>query len=560
MARMALRIVLKQLHFIDDKIAFFDIPALEIDTEVDGLLVLRGITFSLSTLSFVVHGVEVGIKLSDDMELAIQTERVEVKLFRGIWVSDCFANLKGGKYEMTFGDVERKTVDAEGDQVFVEETPLLKAAAMASNEHLSSMENIPKIETKVKMKDHLTNGAPPEDIKPKTGLTDMKKMSPDNDLAIFRYRKILASINSTSSITQARNHIRNTSDSEELHEDDNALRAAICSQLHSHPSVPHPPRHSIKVTTLRNLSSAYMKRFMHRLPMLLRALLNPLAYFHPVNISYITATASGRWIETMLVENIFKDYWSSDSEISSLKKRIASWLSDANFALELGGINGLAQVPFISTYDITANLGFEDVMAYRAMPKEVHLHQVVRLGGADATFAVPSFLLPHHEHLLPPMPTPSEKQEAEQDIQDADGKPKKVQAEQGLKQLVKDEANVKISAHARLPAVLSQELLDFIAALIKASKIVERQDSIGEQEISGRKSFGEKVGDGIKEGFKRTVVDGVVNDRWIARLVGKVTKKLEVAIGEVGYSGNIPVKLGPYRGEWKKVEGEKILP
>jgi hypothetical protein len=41
-------------------------------------MVLRGITFSLSTLSFVVHGVEVGIKLSDDMELAIQSEMVKV--------------------------------------------------------------------------------------------------------------------------------------------------------------------------------------------------------------------------------------------------------------------------------------------------------------------------------------------------------------------------------------------------------------------------------------------------------------------------------------------------
>jgi hypothetical protein len=120
---------LKQLHFIDDKIAFFDIPALEIDTDVDGLMVLRGITFSLSTLSFVVHGVEVGIKLSDDMELAIQTERVTVALFRSIDIGDCFANLKGGEFEMTFGSLEKKTTDSDGDEVFVEDTPLLKAAS-----------------------------------------------------------------------------------------------------------------------------------------------------------------------------------------------------------------------------------------------------------------------------------------------------------------------------------------------------------------------------------------------------------------------------------------------
>ncbi|KAJ4159448.1 uncharacterized protein LMH87_008349 [Akanthomyces muscarius] len=82
--RWMLRGLLKQLHFVDDKIALFDIPALEIDVDVDGLMVLRGVTLSLSTLSFTVHGVEVGIKLSDDLELAIQTERVTVALFRSI--------------------------------------------------------------------------------------------------------------------------------------------------------------------------------------------------------------------------------------------------------------------------------------------------------------------------------------------------------------------------------------------------------------------------------------------------------------------------------------------
>jgi hypothetical protein len=127
--RRNLRGLLKQLHFIDDKIAFFDIPALEIDTEVDGLMVLRGITFSLSSLGFVVHGVEVGIKLSDDMELAIQSEEVKVKLFRGIEVGDCFANLKGGQYEMTFGSLEGKSKDADGNSVFLKDTPLLKAAS-----------------------------------------------------------------------------------------------------------------------------------------------------------------------------------------------------------------------------------------------------------------------------------------------------------------------------------------------------------------------------------------------------------------------------------------------
>ena len=36
--RARLRGLPKQLHFVDDKIALFDIPALEIDVDVDGLM------------------------------------------------------------------------------------------------------------------------------------------------------------------------------------------------------------------------------------------------------------------------------------------------------------------------------------------------------------------------------------------------------------------------------------------------------------------------------------------------------------------------------------------
>lgn len=558
--RKNLRRVIRQLHFIDDKIAFFDIPALEIDTEVDGLMVLRGITFSLSTLSFVVHGVEVGIKLSNDMELAIQTEKVTVSLCRKIEVGDCFANLKGGEYEMTFAKMEEKTTDEDGDAVFISDTPLLKAASRGDGQQ-------PRPQM-VKMTSQMTNGSPPKPSPVGDAVKDIKQLVPDNEVASGRYRQTLAFIDETSTIQQARKHVKHiTKDSSNTEKnfddkDDNAMRAAICSQLHSKPSVPHPPRRSIKVTTLQNLSPPYIRRFLHRLPMLLRLILNPLAYFHPVNISSITATASGRWIETMLVQKIFKDYGETDSELKSLKARISSWLSDANFAVELGTIVGLAQVPFLPSYDINCNLSFEDVMTYRAIPKEVNLNQVLRLGGADARFVVPSFLLPHHEHLLPPHPTKEQKDDLEDDVEAADGKPKEIQAQHTLNQALKDEANVKISIHARLPACFDQELLDFIAALVKATKVVEieKAPSAMDQEVSNVAEFAGALKGKVKEGVKKAVVDGVVNERWIAKMVGKVTRKMEEARGDVGYSGDIPVPLGVYRETGWRKEGEKLLP
>jgi hypothetical protein len=61
LARKALRTILgSQPHFIRDKLALFNLPALEIDTDVDGLFVIRGLTVSFSSLTLVAHGIELG--------------------------------------------------------------------------------------------------------------------------------------------------------------------------------------------------------------------------------------------------------------------------------------------------------------------------------------------------------------------------------------------------------------------------------------------------------------------------------------------------------------------
>ena len=560
--RKALRKVLKELHFLNDKIAFFDIPGLEIDTEVDGLMALRGITFSLSTLSFVVHGVEVGIKLSDDMELAIQVEEVTVKLFRSIDISDCFANIKGGEFEMTFHRLGESSSDSDGDPILVTDTPLLRAATFAGLE----AESLHEAHEAKKMTEVLTDGAPPEDSSFKEGLASVTPMSPDNEEAFGRYRQTLEALEKSNTIYRSRLAAKKLADREQNDIDKhdlNAIRATICAKMQGEPSVPHPPSRSIKVTTLQHLMPLEIRRFIHRLPMLLRLLLNPLSYFHPVKIASITATGSGHWIESMLMEHLFEDLASTDTEVRKLKEKICRWLCDAKFAIELGEITGFAQVPFIPTYNINCSLQVDDVMAYRALLKEEHLRQVIRLGGADATFQIPSFLLPHHEHLLPPVPTSEDKQELEKDIEQADGIPKTVQAERSLIQAHKDEANVVFSAHARLPAVFDQELLDFAASLVKALKVIELENEPGafDEEIRGIKEFGRALKGGMKDGMKKKALDVVVSDRWIAKIVGKIMRKMETAQGDLGYKGDLPVKLGLYRNvEEVRAEGEKLLP
>jgi hypothetical protein len=522
--RKGARGLLKQLHFIDDKIAFFHIPALEIDTEVDGLMVLRGITFSLSTLSFVVHGIEVAIKLTEDIELAISTNKVEVKLFRSITISDCFANLKGGEFEMTFGKLEGNTGVSNRKQVLMEDSPLLKAAS--GNGDRRTLHSFQSRACKLKMAEKLSDGSVPENFSVREDLKNIEKMNPSRDEATGRYSEMIEFIKETSSIHGASQYAESIS--KESHgrgralslDDNDAVRAELCSQLHGKPSTPHPPSRSIKVTTIQNLVPPYIRRLLHRLPMLLRLLLNPIAYFHPVRITAISAAASGSWINDTLLTKVLHTGLSTDGEISTLQSRVSAWLSDANFVVELGGITCQTQVPFLPSYDIIGQLRSEDVMAYRTLPRQTDLKQVVRFGGADACFGIPSFLLPHHEHILPPIPSASHKANLSENIEQAKGVPKEIEAEHDLEQAEKDEANVKLSVHARLPACFDQELLDWVAALVKATKVIEmeKSESIMDDEVHGVREFGKALRGGLKEGVKKVVVDGVINEKWIARV------------------------------------------
>ena len=449
--RQQLRLLLRQLHFVNDKIAFFDLPALEIDTIVDSPMVVRGLTVSLSSLTILALGIEVGIKLSDDMELALQVAYVKIPLFCRIEVSDVHANLKGGEYEMTFGHLEDSTRDEDDDPLMATDTPLLRAATIGGDNET------------IKMISKMTeSSSTPRDSSAKAGINSVITVSPDNDDANGYNHKTLDVIERTNAITQARKRLSKAAATQDtdttLHlTNDKDLWAAICSELHNKPSISHPPTRSIKVTTLqKNLSAPWVGTFLHRLPMLLRLLLNPLSYFHPIHVLSITAAGSGRWISYMLGEKIFQDYGEGAAEIRRLEQKIISWLSEANFVLQLADILGIAQTPFLPHFDINCQLKIDDVLAYRSLPSSIELKQVTRLGGADATFAIPAFLLPHHEHILPPVPTKQIVKQMEKEVEVADGLPKTIQALQSLEQVAKDETNVTMSVHASLPACFDQ--------------------------------------------------------------------------------------------------------
>jgi hypothetical protein len=234
---------------------------------------------------------------------------------------------------MTFGKLARRIT---GDTLMISYTPLLQAAALKGNTTRPDL---------TRLRSRLTNGAEPQAVSLKAGFNSLTHMSPDE--AGQKYRNALAYVHKTSAIQECLREIEdaNNADAHINLNDDNCMRGAICSQLHDRPSVPHPPLQSVKVTTLQNLSDPRVRKFLHRLPLLLRLLFNPLSYFHPIEIESITAAGSGKWLQHTLHEKIFKHYGDSDAGIRRLEKRVSTWLSDANFVLQLVDVTELATVP-----------------------------------------------------------------------------------------------------------------------------------------------------------------------------------------------------------------------
>ncbi|KAI9646561.1 hypothetical protein NHQ30_004556 [Ciborinia camelliae] len=623
------------LQFIDDRIGIFDIPGLVIDTEVDGLMVIRGVTVRLSEMSLRFHGVEVGLKLmmgegeeQKEIEVGIACEEVLVKLGRAIEVGDCFASVKGGEGEVSFKGAEggtgsEKESGKKGNELFrVDSKMVMKVEGNEFEHENGKIQNshgkseVNKSQT-ITVQDEMTNYKAPKDTNVKEGIETIKTIIPDDtEAADKQYKRTLQRIHDTNSIQICRQEVQHliasskgknetsTDAPETVNEDsDNDIRAAICSQLHRRPSITHPPSRSIKVTTIKSTAPPQTRSFLHRLPMLLRLFLNPMAHYHPVTISSLTATGSGKWIQEILAAKLltndispaptlttasspsfharsFSDLSSRDEDentIPQIHQRINAWLHSANFVVELGPITGLARVPFFPSYSIHCSLSTTDVMAYRTLPSTTKLKQVVRLGGADATFDIPSFLLPHHDHLLPPKPSAEDIRGKGEEIKGAHGKVEELIKERERDLLKADECTVRIGAHARLPAVIDQELLDWVAGLVKASKVMEMEKetrSMDEElQVRGFKDFvgavkGGRdimgaVKGGMRVGMKKTLVNAAVNDKWIAKMVGKITKKLEEARGDVGYLADVKVHLGPYRlpeEERAKGEGDKILP
>jgi hypothetical protein len=213
------RVGFRKVHHFHEKRAFFNIPALDIDTDVDGLMVIGGLTISSSelTITIVAHGIELGIKLSDDMELAIRAEECTIAFFGKIEIGDMYGNLKWAEFETTFHQLAKNTLATDGDAAMTPDPPQLRA-------------------TTLNMASEMMGGDAMKDSSAKSSFEYLTRLSFADELTGKEYEETLAWIQETSAIHQSGEYVKRVAQNSRTGGkvvdgiDEKELRAGICSQ------------------------------------------------------------------------------------------------------------------------------------------------------------------------------------------------------------------------------------------------------------------------------------------------------------------------------------------
>lgn len=455
------------------------------------------------------------VQLSQHMQLALYVNNLTVKLSRSIDIGEVYGTIKDESAETIFRDSL-----SDGEQ----------RAAIS------------------KIRQPLAHG--------------------DQD-AEEQYRKLCGQIWDTSPINESRRHAQNAENKERTQLTERQLRAATCGRLAGSPTVPNAPSSSVRVTTLQNLIPRWLARFLARLPFLLRVVLMLLSYLHPISIPSITIAGPGHWLAEMLQRRILDHYLEDSSESQELQDKANEWLENAAFNADFTGISAFGQVPVRTMHNVTAELRCAGTTVFRTAPDVVEA--AIELAGADMEIVLPSYLLPHHEHLVPEAPNRAQGSALEEPHNRRDEDSRNAQPDHD-----EDCAHLYMRAHANLPAATDHSLLEFVVDLANVSKMFELQQQSrnspedttesqrddhdyqgngnGEEVRASKSGVRERtkraLRNHVKDRAKQLAMRGLNNDQseWVKTLVRSTASQLERMHGDVGYSGSMSVPLGPYRG------------
>ncbi|KAM0719459.1 hypothetical protein Q7P37_005364 [Cladosporium fusiforme] len=595
--RSRLRWLLRRVHFYRDKVAFFEFPVLTIDTGIGGFVAVDGLTASLMTLSVEFHSIALRtytncepisdlfmklttvtvLKIGKGHEIHVQTDSLEIRLFRRIVIGEIYAAHKclEDNLDIPVGVNDESTTREK--PCALEESRIVKDNIM----HEASLHQA----------DHESKCTDTEINQTRAQVTS----SSDQD-AELRYNDILGSIRASDKLHQMQKrlkeaHGRGDYSASELIE----LRALLSTELRT--TGVSPPHHNGSITTSKLKTLAPEPDLFEYVPSALRGLLWAASHTHTIACPSISLAGSGQFLNDLLSKFLFRRHFTNDDRICELENEISEWLSVGEYCVDIANITALAQVPLRSMYDIKAEARSTGVTVSRIDADSETSTQMASLKGADGTFTIPTCLLPHHAHLVPPEPSAAEIAHEDKQRRDEGAEPssKNTSSSNANNETVTsgseippntdqeaeeskpgpvdpDTLPVSMSIRATLPAHFDESFLSFAATLSKAGQMLDIDeqfidpptpppiDEKSDPTDTFREKFAKKssrLGSAIKhplvsargtfhrEMRKTTVM--TVNGAWFAKWTNKILEQLEWLSGDVGYTFEVPVSLKAYR-------------
>lgn len=378
----------------------------------------------------------------------------------------------------------------------------------------------------------------------------MARLPSRNDVeAEQEYDKVLDELRTTNRLYQSRKRIEQAhGDQERPTRDSHENRSAVCADLRKNRPAMSPPSSRIAVTKLINFFEP-LTRLLEKVPVVLRVMLWALSQSHPISCPSICFTASGSYLGSTLKDNMFREHTTGDDRLGQLRDEVSSWLTETDLYIDFADLCGRGSVPLRTTDEITADLRSKDVNVSRISDTPDTTDHVATLTGADASFMVPTGLLPSHGYLIPPPQNEDDE----------------------------DTAPANFSIRGSLPANFSETFLSFLATLSKTSQMLDIEEEAGlaqsetsnstSSETSCTKGNNEashlhnikeklahgRVGSALKhpathikqtlhKEVKKTTVDKL-DGAWFAKWTHKILRKLEGLDGDIGYSMEVPVGI-----------------
>lgn len=563
-ARLFLRKVFDFAHFSSDYVALFNLPAIDIDPNMADPVIVKGVKFSFSTMTLTVYGIEVSVKLSGNVELSLRSEKVNFVLLRGIEVDSICINVKTVLMDEISLDSESKTCASENTNLMNGNISHLKSASKMGKDAKGDV-NIGIDRTNDHTADTPLNNNFLRnmwlELRARRAISHVVDNNTGSDgREVARSQKTGVDMEKLNATRKADARIRRLArlmNDKELNgnndlENDELLRASICSHLQTNSPMQNFLKSLMSLTTLQQLAPSWILRFLRRSPLLIRLFLNLFANFHPIRAEAITLCASGWFMKRILESEMFSEYANENVHVGKLRNRILEGSIGVDFLMGMKQFTGQAVVPISTENDITCRMKVDDITLYRAEQYYDCPRKLCQLGGAESTITLPSMLLLHHDHLLRSTIVGSSSSNiCGQELREMNSYGAALQARWQIKQNTRDETYCRISVRIRFPADFSEEVHKFLPVLVKASKFMVELDrecrKAAKENVRNIKDVAKLIKCKLRRWVRQTAVNDTSSDRWIAELVKRIMTHLESSQGNVGYAGTMPVSLKPYR-------------